>query len=56
MWSANRHLLEADEAGTVAALLSQREGLIDPAIAEHHGRIVKLMGDRALVEFASVAD
>ncbi len=29
---------------------------IDPKIAEHHGRPVKLMGDRALAEFASVVD
>ena len=31
-----------------------RRELIDPAIAAHSGRIVKLMGDGALVEFASV--
>ena len=30
--------------------------LIEPKIAEHHGRIVKLIGDGALVEFASVVD
>jgi adenylate cyclase len=28
----------------------------DPKIAEHHGRIVKTMGDGLLVEFASVVD
>ncbi len=49
-------LMEADEAGTLAALKSHRKDLIDPEIAEHHGRIVKLMGDGALVEFASVVD
>ena len=49
-------LMEADEAGTLAALKSHREDLIDPEIAEHYGRIVKLMGDGALVEFASVVD
>jgi class 3 adenylate cyclase len=49
-------LMELDEAGTLAALKSHREELIDPEIAEHHGRIVKLMGDGALVEFASVVD
>jgi TolB-like protein len=48
--------MEADEAGTLAALKSHRSELIDPQIAEHHGRIVKLMGDGALVEFASVVD
>jgi TolB-like protein/Tfp pilus assembly protein PilF len=29
---------------------------VDPAIEELHGRIIKLMGDGALVEFASVVD
>ena len=47
-------LMELDEAGTLVALKAHRQGLIDPAITEHHGRIVKLMGDGALVEFASV--
>ena len=49
-------LMELDEADTLAALKTHREELINPAIAEHHGRIVKLMGDGALVEFASVVD
>lgn len=48
--------MEADEAGTLAALRAHRKELIDPEIAEHGGRIVKLMGDGALVEFASVVD
>ena len=29
---------------------------IDPLLAEHHGRIVKLMGDGAIIEFGSVVD
>ena len=45
-----------DEAGTLAALNSQRKEFIDPTIAKHGGRIVKLMGDGALVEFPSVVD
>ncbi len=49
-------LMEADEAGTLAALKSHRKDLIDLEVAEHHGRVVKLMGDGALVEFASVID
>jgi TolB-like protein/class 3 adenylate cyclase len=49
-------LMEADEVGVLAALKSHRAELIDPTIAEHHGSIVKLMGDGALVEFASVVD
>ena len=43
-------LMELDEAGTLAALKAHRQELIDPAIAEHHGRIVKLMGGGVLAE------
>ena len=49
-------LMSEDEAGTLAALQAHRAGLIDPAIARHHGRIVKLMGDGLLAEFASVVE
>jgi adenylate cyclase len=49
-------LMGTDEAGTLAALRAHRGQLIDPAIDSHGGRIVKLMGDGALVEFASVID
>ncbi|QIA24791.1 adenylate/guanylate cyclase domain-containing protein [Mesorhizobium sp. AA22] len=49
-------LMEADEADTLARLKSTRENLIDPKIAAHKGRIVKLMGDGALIEFSSVVD
>jgi adenylate cyclase len=49
-------LMGADEAGTLGALIAHRKELIDPKIAEHNGRIVKLMGDGALVEFASVVE
>ncbi len=49
-------LIRADEEGTLKALQALRADLIDPKIAEHHGRIVKLMGDGMLVEFASVVD
>jgi TolB-like protein/class 3 adenylate cyclase/Flp pilus assembly protein TadD len=49
-------LIEADETGTLARLKALRQQLIDPAITDHRGRIVKLMGDGALVEFASVVD
>ena len=48
--------MEADERGTIARQKTHRAELIDPKIAEHHGRIVKLMGDGMLVEFASVVD
>ena len=49
-------LMGIDEAGTLGALRSHRAELIDPAIAGHNGRIVKLMGDGMLVEFASAID
>ena len=47
-------LMGADEAGTLAALQAHRRELIDPEIEKHDGRLVKLMGDGALVEFASI--
>ena len=49
-------LMGIDEAGTIARLNALRRELIDPAIAAHSGRIVKLMGDGALIEFASAVD
>ncbi len=49
-------LMGADEAGTLAQLKNQRAELIDPTVAAHDGRIVKLMGDGMLAEFASVVD
>src|SRR5918995_1946707 len=49
-------LMERDEQGTLERLKAPRRGFIDPLIADHRGRIVKLMGDGALVEFASVVD
>jgi adenylate cyclase len=49
-------LVEHDEAGTLSALKVLRREVIDPLLAEHQGRIVKLMGDGALVAFGSVVD
>jgi len=46
--------MERDEAGTLARLKANRATLFDPCVARHGGRLVKLMGDGALVEFASV--
>ena len=40
-------LLEREEQGTLARLKAHRRELVDPLIAEHRGRIVKLMGDGA---------
>ena len=50
------HLMEADEAGTLQAVKQHRREVIEPAIAANKGRLVKLMGDGILVEFASVLD
>jgi TolB-like protein/class 3 adenylate cyclase len=49
-------LMGADEEGTLERLKALRRELLDPKIAEHHGRIVKTTGDGLLVEFASVVD
>ena len=49
-------LMRADEEGTLARLKSMLRVIVDPRIADHGGRIVKLMGDGLLVEFASVVD
>jgi TolB-like protein len=46
----------ADEEGTLERLKALRRELLDPKIAERHGRIVKTTGDGLLVEFASVVD
>jgi adenylate cyclase len=49
-------LMGANEAGTLAALKTHRQELIDPKIAEHQGRIVKTTGDGLLIEFPSVVE
>ena len=49
-------LMERDEDRTLARLKVHRKEFIEPLIAEHQGRVVKLMGDGALCELASVVD
>src|ERR1041385_5639283 len=49
-------MMGADEAGTLIALKRHRETVFDPAVSGHGGRVVKLIGDGSLVEFASVVD
>jgi adenylate cyclase len=49
-------LMGADEAGTLRRLTDLRRDFLEPLIDEHRGRVVKLMGDGLLVEFASVVD
>ncbi len=46
-------LMREDEAGTLARLKECREKVIDPNLACYGGRIVKVMGDGSLVDFAS---
>ncbi|RWA69493.1 MAG: adenylate/guanylate cyclase domain-containing protein [Mesorhizobium sp.] len=47
---------EIDEAGTIGRLRAIQADVTDTAIALHQGRIVKLLGDGALVVFDSVVD
>ncbi|MEM8792662.1 MAG: adenylate/guanylate cyclase domain-containing protein [Pseudomonadota bacterium] len=47
------HLIGVDEDGTLRALKEHRVEVFAPSIAEHNGRIVKLMGDGLLAEFPS---
>ncbi len=49
-------LMAADEAGTLTSLKALRRELIEPKTTQHHGRVVKLMGDGTLMEFGSVVD
>jgi hypothetical protein len=49
-------LMGEDEEGTHERLKAIRDELIDPAIATHHGRLVKTTGDDLLVQFSSVVD
>src|SRR5258708_39912129 len=50
------HLMEQDEVGTLTALKERRRGILQPLVAQHRGRIVKVMGDGVLVEFASAVN
>jgi adenylate cyclase len=49
-------LMGIDERGTYERLKALRLDIVDPAVADHAGRIVKLMGDGVLVEFASAVN
>jgi adenylate cyclase len=49
-------LIGVDEQGTLAAFRRHRSDIFNPRAAQYHGRIVKLTGDGALIEFASVVD
>jgi adenylate cyclase len=45
-----------DEANTLVSLKTHQKEVIDPTIAKHHGRIVRLMGDGLLAEFGSIVE
>ena len=49
-------LSHVDEVGTRVSFQADMDALFTPAMAEHHGRLVKTMGDGVLVEFHSVVD
>jgi adenylate cyclase len=49
-------LMGQDEAGTLDALKARRRDVLAPVVALHKGRVVKVMGDGVLVEFASAVD
>jgi adenylate cyclase len=49
-------LMERDESGTLARLASHRHERLEPSIVRHGGRLVKLIGDGALVEFSSAVE
>jgi TolB-like protein/class 3 adenylate cyclase len=49
-------LMERDEAGTLTALKSRRAEILQPMVSRHRGRVVKVMGDGVLVEFASAVN
>jgi adenylate cyclase len=49
-------LMGRDESGTLARLRRNRSEHLDPVLAKYAGRLVKLTGDGALIEFASAVD
>jgi adenylate cyclase len=49
-------LMGRDESGTLARLRKNRSDHLNPILAKYGGRLVKLTGDGALVEFGSAVD
>src|SRR5262245_60473951 len=49
-------LMGVDEQGTLEASRRHRREIFNPRAAQYHGRIIKIMGDGGLLEFASVVD
>jgi len=50
---SSSQMMEADEQGTLSAIQALLSEIIEPATVRHQGRIVKTLGDGALIEFAS---
>src|SRR5262245_19907483 len=44
-------LTQLDEAGTLATLKARRKQILQPLVAKHHGRVIRLAGDGVLVDF-----
>jgi adenylate cyclase len=49
-------LMGRDESGTLARLRKNRAERLDSILAKYGGRLVKLTGDGALIEFTSAVD
>ena len=49
-------LMGANEQDTLATFRRHRRDILNPKAAQYRGRVVKLTGDGALMEFASVVD
>ncbi len=49
-------LMGRDEQGTLTRLKGHRTDRLEPVLARHSGRLVKLTGDGVLVEFPSAVD
>jgi adenylate cyclase len=49
-------LVGLDEDGTLTALRSLKQEIIEPTVAAHDGRVVKYLGDGFLAKFVSVSE
>src|SRR5258705_13059152 len=49
-------MMGVDEVGTLTALKACHKDIIQPLMTKHNGRVIKLMGDGVLAEFASAVN
>ena len=54
--AAYSRLMGADESGTLAELKDRQDSVVAPLLAKTGGRVIKMMGDGFLAEFASVVN